>query len=343
MRRRPAFTLIELLVVIAIIGVLVALLLPAIQQAREAARRSQCAGNLRQLGLAVTQYSEAFGTLPPSVVVTLNGGGTATFGGWSAHARVLPFLEGDAVFSSLNFDFSYDALANTTVAKFVTKTFLCPSDPNAHVPRNHTFSGLPIPVGCVNYGVAVGDWYVWGGLAGAVDTAPVRSVFSPNNRVRPADVLDGLSQTMFVAEVKTYQPYIRDCGNLASIANANSVLGPDVPTATVGEYAAGCSFQTDSGHTEWIDGHAHHTGMTTAWPPNRVTPRGLLDADLTARREKDAHQGATFAAITARSYHVGGVHAMFGDGSVKFVSDSVDGLVWRGLGTMAGGEIVSGY
>jgi prepilin-type processing-associated H-X9-DG protein len=96
-----------------------------------------------------------------------------------------------------------------------------------------------------------------------------------------------------------------------------------------------------SGHSEWIDGHVHQTGFTTAWPPNRKILGGpsRVDTDLSGVREMNG--GPTYAAITARSYHPGGVNVLLGDGSVRFVKDSIDGRTWRALGTIAGNEAIS--
>jgi prepilin-type N-terminal cleavage/methylation domain-containing protein/prepilin-type processing-associated H-X9-DG protein len=346
---RKAFTLIELLVVIAIIGVLIALVLPAIQKAREAARRAQCANNMRQLGLAMHNYEDAQFRLPPSVVVGILPGtqDQENFGGWSIHARLLPFLDDEKLYDVVNFSYDYEEIGNTTASARVVTSYICPSDPRSHRPRAHTFSGVEVMVGGVNYGWNMGDWYVFGGLGPAALNIPPRAPFYVNGSTRLRDLIDGSSQTLFAAEVKTYQSYVRDCGGLATVTDPFAIPGPNADPATIPEYSSGCSHKGDSGHTEWVDGHVHQSGMTTAWPPNTTVLRPLagndLDVDLTGRREKNAAEGPTFAAVNSRSDHPGGVNCLFGDGSVHFVSDSVDGIVWRGLGTIAGGEIVKGY
>ncbi|QDU62657.1 hypothetical protein Pan216_35240 [Planctomycetes bacterium Pan216] len=334
---RRAFTLVELLVVIAIIGVLVGLLLPAIQQAREAARRSQCASNMRQLGFALHNYIEAFNVLPPSSVVTYQGG-APVFGGWSIHARLMPYLDGVQHYDRINFDHSYDHASNTTASAVLIGLFGCPSDPKSSQKTTH----FGVELGGVNYGWTMGDWYVFGGVnPSTMLSQKPRSAFFPNSSVRLAGMIDGSSKTMVAGEVLMQQKYNRDCGGLSSVTDPASIPTTNADPSTIGEYSSGCTLKT-SGHTEWVDGHVHQTGMTTAWPPNFVTVDGSdNDVDLSGSREKDGEP--TFAGVNARSYHPGGVHVLLGDGAVKFVGDSIDGTVWRGIGTIAGNEITNGF
>ncbi len=333
---RRGFTLIELLVVIAIIGVLISLLLPAVQSAREAARRIQCTNNLKQIGLALHNYEGIAGALPPSLAVRGAGATVQWFGGWSVHGRILPFLEQNSAFDSINFAVSYDVPDNTTVSALTISAFICPSEKNVQ-----PYKDGALTYGVTNYGMCMGDWYVWGGFGG---TAQNRSAFGVNSSRRWADFSDGTSQTLLAAEVKTYQGYLRDCsaGGLSQINNPASVPGPEAaPEAVAPEYGT-CGTIRFSGHAEWVDGGAHQTGFTTAWTPNRKVlggPNRDVDLDLTGRREKVG--GPTFAALTARSHHPGGVNALFGDGSVKFLKSSIHGATWRSLGSLAGGEVVS--
>src|SRR5262249_30282186 len=125
---RRGFTLIELLVVIAIIGVLIALLLPAVQAAREAARRIQCTNNLKQLGLGLHNYECIAGALPPSCVLSGSGAKVSTWLGWSVHGRLLPVLEQGPMFNAINFNFSGESAVNLTVSTQRVVLFVCPSE-----------------------------------------------------------------------------------------------------------------------------------------------------------------------------------------------------------------------
>lgn len=338
--KRRGFTLIELLVVIAIIAVLIALLLPAIQMAREAARRSQCVNNLKQLGLALHNYNDAFNCFPPPVTIGLNmQTQTLTWHGWSGLARLLPQLDSGQKFDFVNFAHPYDHPTNTTMTSIPLNFFLCPSDPMANTHRSDEFHHN------TNYGFNRGEWYVWGGFANATrPSAP----FFVNSASRLRDIVDGTSKTLFMAEVKARFPYLRDCDSLL-YAPANSTAPPavDASPASVSQYTS-CSgsFKADSGHSEWEDGHVHQTGFTTAWTPNRMSSGGLgtimNDVDLTGTREKNVTgTRATFSAVTARSYHSGGVNVLMGDGSAIFISDSIDGATWRAMGTVAGNEVTN--
>ncbi len=342
MRRRAGFTLIELLVVIAIIAVLIALLLPAVQAAREAARRIHCTNNLKQIGLAVHNYHDAVGTLPLGCAVSFDRAGNPIFQGWGITARILPYLEDQNKFNACNFDLPNETPQNDTMMRIGIATYLCPSDGQNQVifldggqPRNNT-----------NYAFNRGDWYVWGRTLGAPQP---NSPFRANRCVPLAGIADGLSNTLFAAEVKSHTPYLLNCSNLFfTPLNSPPMPGPNDNPATIPQYTS-CSgplaeLRPDSGHSEWEDGNTSQAGFTTAWPPNTATPGSfngvpVVDTDLIAIREEDG--GPTFAAVTARSYHPGGVNVLLGDGSVHFVRSTIAGPTWRALGSVAGDEVIS--
>ena len=339
--RRKGFTLIELLVVISIIGVLIALLLPAVQSAREAARRMQCINNLKQLGLGLHNYETSQGVLPPSLCLTGRSNTVTWFGGWSVHGRVLPYLEQGNMYNAINFAIHYEAAPNLTVTAQTLSLFTCPSESNP-APLVEEEDGARRVFGTTNYGWNMGDWYVWGGFGQAEN----RGAFGINKSRRLSEFTDGLSNTLVAAEVKVRQSYLRNCGGLANINNLNTVPLPDANPAQIApEYVSGsCSYKPLAGHTEWADGQVHQSGFTTAWTPNKQTPGGpekASDVDLIGQNEENG--GPTFAAVTSRSYHPGGVNALLGDGSVRFVKDSIGGRTWRSLGTLSGAEIVSAH
>ncbi|QEH35866.1 putative major pilin subunit [Aquisphaera giovannonii] len=338
MCHRRGFTLIELLVVIAIIAVLIALLLPAVQSAREAARRAQCTNNLKQLGLALHNYEQTVGSLPPQVVLAGPSAGVVTWSnGFGAHARIMPFAEQGPLFDTINFTVDMQTPPNTTVSAALIGFLVCPSEarPSTRDLADGTRYGI------ANYGFVTGDWFVWGGLG---STRKGRSAFGPNLSRRWAEFQDGLSNTLLMSEGKAFLTYYRDCPALANIQDPDNIPAPNAdPHGIAPEYLGGCALRVDEGRTQWFESGSHHTGITTAWPPNKRTPGGpgqiYADVDLTSSREKLGRP--TFAAATARSFHPGGVNALMGDGSVRFVKSTISGYTWRALGTVAGGEVLS--
>jgi prepilin-type N-terminal cleavage/methylation domain-containing protein/prepilin-type processing-associated H-X9-DG protein len=337
--RHRGFTLIELLVVIAILAVLIALILPAVQAAREAARRIQCTNNLKQLGLALHHYETAASALP--MTMSLLGTGNTVYydTGWSAQARLLPYLEGSPLYNAANIIVFKEDPINATVISMTVNSFICPSEVRPQV-STHDY-GLS---GVINYGMCGGDWFVWGGFNGPFN----RQAFGPNRSLRLASITDGLSQTLLAAEVKAYQTS-SNCRftTLPSVNNPNNIPSPYAnPFQVAPEYDNGLCVTENQYefHTEWSDGHVHAGGFTTAWPPNKaIIGQSFypgMDLDLNGKNEENG--GPTFSAINARSYHPGGVNTLLGDGSVRFVKNTIDGMVWRSLGTVTGGEVVSG-
>ncbi|AMV37388.1 DUF1559 domain-containing protein [Planctomyces sp. SH-PL62] len=316
--RRRAFTLIELLVVIAIIAVLIALLLPAVQAAREAARRMQCANNLKQIGLAVNTYEGAHGRLPSAR--------TGSPHLWSALAQILPNLEGGSLHNAINFDHGSLATssrpgdyANTTAVATAVATYLCPSDRRSE--------RLDPAFGPNNYVANAGSGLPNGGSFRPQDgPEPVDGVFFDLHSVRFAEITDGLSNTAAFSET------IKGSGV--------DPLGA-TPQDRASQYAQGASltavtdaFCTDSiliwsgqRGREWARGSFIYATFNHFFTPNSKSP--------------DCLSGNVAGRTAARSFHSGGANVLFCDGHVQFAKDSVAASVWRAVATRNRGEIVS--
>jgi prepilin-type N-terminal cleavage/methylation domain-containing protein len=322
-RRHPGFTLIELLVVIAVIAALIALLLPAVQQAREAARRTQCKNNLKQIGLALHNYHDNFGQFPPSICLTLSG---SPFGQWSAQARLLPYLDQGSLYNLINFSLPY--AIQPDIPKIRIPAYICPSEVND---KSSTQDGiLQSPI---DYGLNLGTWLVFNPLTGQIGDG----AFGPNSQVGTRDFTDGTSQTLTFSEVKCYQPIIHEGGSPTTI--------PPTDPQVVGGWSG--NFEANTGHTEWVEGRVHQNGFTTTFRPNskvsHVESGKPYDADYSSSEEGDSATLPTYAAVTSRSYHVGIVHSQLADGSVRSISENIDSSLWRALGTRAAGEVVGNY
>ncbi len=334
--------------VIAIIAVLIALLLPAVQAAREAARRVQCTNNLKQLGLGMQNYESSNGVLPPEEVVTFtNSGGVLWHSQWSASARITSYLELGTLYNAINYSIKTTAPSNVTACSTQLTAFLCPSEPNQQVWIATSNAGIPGTFGVSNYGWCEGTWYSFGGFT---STAPTPAAIGTNLSRRFASFTDGLSNTLLAAEVKTYTPAYHDCGNVPSPGPIGAYAYPTITTVLASVAAAptsGCTFfpapsgMVGGGHTHWCNGNTFFDGFTTALPPNTYAPAGTpaLDSDMISEDEDDG--GPTYGAVTARGHHPGGVNALFADGSVHFIKNTVNWQMWRGLGTVGGGEVLS--
>jgi prepilin-type N-terminal cleavage/methylation domain-containing protein/prepilin-type processing-associated H-X9-DG protein len=335
--RRSAFTLIELLVVIAIIAILIGLLLPAVQKVREAAARIKCANNLKQVGLAVHNYESANHCFPPAGSY-VKGAPSVSY---STPAVILPFVEQENLQKLMNFALPYSDPVNIPSARVRVPIYVCPSEVNDRERPDGAVTHYPL-----SYGANTGVWLVFDpNTSRAGDGAfPVRHRPFTSQLVARGHAVgaftDGTSNTIGFAEVKAYTPYFRNGGNPAA-ANAPP---PSDPAAVV---AYGGDFKADSGHTEWVDARVHQTGVTTCFPPNTkvlYTAGGATyDVDFNSMREGQNATGITYAAVTSRSYHTGGVNVLLMDGSVRFVRDGIAPATWRALGTPAGGEVVGDY
>jgi prepilin-type N-terminal cleavage/methylation domain-containing protein/prepilin-type processing-associated H-X9-DG protein len=341
-RQPSGFTLIELLVVIAIIAVLIALLLPAVQSAREAARRVQCVNNLKQIGLALHNYHQALGVFPPGYVSAVdptitdacnqdaeNSKSVDLGPGWAWGSMILPQMEQQALYNSINFSLSVaDAANDTTCSRTVVNAYLCPSDsgpsvvpvlkdpPDPANPGTYTGSAIVDTVARANYVGMYGLGEICS-QSGALDSpnnngaGPAgqhAGIFYRNSRTSVADIIDGTSQTIAVGERSHNLSYVT--------WTARSVNG-------------------------WLGKTSFTEGGTDQFNPSPeecwtqvLGPAGLEDGPRTINNP-EAHVEDYW------SRHPGGANFLFADGSVHFLKSTINPLPWRALATRAGGEVIS--
>jgi prepilin-type processing-associated H-X9-DG protein len=312
-----------LLAVIAIIAVLIALLLPAVQAAREAARRSQCTNNLKQLGLALHNYASSWDCFPPFCAVPTNFVALP----YSVHSRLLQFLEQGTLFNQINFSLTFEI--QTTVTATRVSTFICPSEINVQPFQNGATTYQP-----TTYGANVGTWFVWD----PVTQQRGDGAFLVDQSSRPASFTDGLSNTVGFGEVKTYLGVVHNGHN-------PDVLNAPVPTTPAQLAALGGSYVPSVSYTEWIYGITPYTAISTVFTPNTFVAslQGAQQVDIsfTSSALGSSLIDMTYAACTSRSYHPGGANALLMDGSARFFKSSINMQTWRALGTRAGGEVIS--
>jgi len=310
----------------------VALLLPAVQKARGAARRVACVNKLRQLGLANANFESATRRYPPSYVEAEDGSGR----GWSAQARLLPYLEEAQVEGAVDYDISYNEPSQIVNGGQQIKTvridaYMCPSEPNDILRLDGDGNPNHYPL---NYAVNEGVWFVWD----PINRKGGEGAFHPERGLKNGAFRDGMSKTLMAAEVKAYTPYIRDA------EQAGDLPIPASPMAIAGLGGSTGSPQRTSGHTEWVDGRVHQTGFTTTFAPNTSVPDSGNEHDIdwtNAREGKPGVDAKTFAAVTARSFHDGVVNTVRMDVSCHPVTSDIDLQVWQAMSTRGAGETVS--
>ncbi|QDU12818.1 Type II secretion system protein G precursor [Gimesia maris] len=306
LKRRQGFTLIELLVVIAIIAILIALLLPAVQQAREAARRSSCKNNLKQIGLALHNYHDTFRTFPPATI--RRKGATSEWEtsmiGWQA--RILPYMDQAPLFNKINWSVEPGSggTANTEARNYEIPAYRCPSDPGNRGTTGQSSFGPTNYVTCT----ANSGGYAAGGSTYQNNG---RSIMFLNSKTQIKDIEDGTSNTMLSSECIVGHPY----------SNVN---------ATSGTVCTGTANQKQRGFSWFYAQSMYAWSYTTLIGPN---------SDL---MECAQSTGGT-ALLGSRSKHVGGVHTLFADGRIRFVSENIHLGTWQDLGNKADGNVVGEY
>lgn len=335
--RRRAFTLVELLVVIAIIGILVSLLLPAVQAAREAARRMSCSNNLKQVALALHNYSDAYKVFP--------GLSASSQYGFSVQARLLPFVEQGNLQDLIDFrqPLMLGAGGRQTlnpvhaeVAKERLSVLLCPSDGwDVDYTDNNTLPGDYFAG--TNYVVCTGS-----GVDTNYDTrARTDGMFWRGSTAGFRDMLDGSSNTVVLSETilglgrDTIGPAPEDKRRQMARYGGGGMGGPGEGFLTppghnpdLAVAAAAVSYWSGFRGGAWIWGREHTTTFNTYAPPNHAVPDVMKNG---------------FGWFAARSLHPGGAEIALGDGSVRFVSETIELAVWRALGTRCKGEVIGEF
>ena len=358
-RRFSGFTLVELLVVIAIIGILIALLLPAVQAAREAARRSQCTNNLKQLALAVHNYADTYKAFPPKKMGTAPGGMNGNAGFGSGLMRLLPFYEQQALYDQWS---SPQTLTSGTYPAFgpvpwgpgqgdnyeiydvQVATLLCPSDGNG-------FNKDASAYGRNNYVFSCGDSVNDGNATyGNNNGSNPRGMFNNRTgRINFASVTDGTSNTLMLSEhLVSVNSKVVSQGVAVGVSGISTSPGTCYAQIDPNDSKVfSASSTTNWAGTRWAHGSMSHIGFNAVLPPN-----GPSCAELT----NDNSTGGMVHPPT--SNHPGGVNAAMGDASVRFISDTIDTGsiyaapttqgqsvygVWGALGTKDGGETVGEF
>ena len=325
-RRKRGFTLIELLVVIAIIAILIALLLPAVQQAREAARRSQCRNNLKQIGVALQNYLETHGVFPVGLSKhgcanpcsgTDASGSAVTVNSWNtgkvlATAYLLPFIDQASLYAQINFDVLDPGRnsANNAVRATEVSPYRCPSDPGDRSTTGQSGEGPTNYIACVG---SKPDR--------AIQGSDKESVLYLNSATRMRDIPDGSSNTMVVSECLVGGKYYGD----------NSYGQPELYTCAKNGTGSYTSAAKRRGRSWFVGRAVVEWGYTTVYPPNALIESG------------SCRSYQEYANADAESMHKGGVHVLLCDGAVRFVSENIHIPTWQYLGNRKDGQVVGEF
>jgi prepilin-type N-terminal cleavage/methylation domain-containing protein/prepilin-type processing-associated H-X9-DG protein len=318
--KRHAFTLIELLVVIAIIAILIALLVPAVQKVREAAARTQCVNNLKQIGLSIHNFESTNKSFPVGCLSAPYSSGT-TASNATALVQLLPYLEQANLYNKANLNQGMQSAANDpSVTTQEVGLFLCPSDGQ---------SGRVANYGRCNYLASIGADARCGNTNGATGGAFNRPAGTTTpgaaKGFKIAHFTDGTSNTSAYSEIKRgpctgTTPADLMVYGVTTISSTTTPTGCNATTATAFSYAGGEYFR---GSVMWTAFYNHTT------TPNDTSTFSCVDGSLLTGH------------MPARSYHSGGVNVLFCDGTVRFVANSIAIAAWRAIGTRAGNEVVT--
>lgn len=340
-KAKRGFTLIELLVVIAIIAVLISLLLPAVQSAREAARRAQCVNNLKQIGLGIHNYESSHGMFPPGAMSTKIGQG---WGAWSNNAvtwraLILPQMEQTAKYNAFNFSLQAGQQGSNALTAFYTtvSTFLCPSDgdhDNGYRPINVTSGQYPMwfPAGAtkapiVNYNLSFGDNYAVLPLSGSNPWETDVNVPAGTTRI-------GFNGFWGTTNVINYQGEVGTMRGFSDYRTMNTCTIAGVTDGLSNTILAGEGLPAEDANNEFWTATSAAAGTTV--PMNWKT-----DLAVGGFGSKNWNSRLSYAARGFKSRHPGGANFLFGDGSVKFLKNSIARVTYAALGSRAGGEVIS--